>query len=142
MLIRQPGGSPVPDHAPWLYRGFFDLPRAYRTIFNLDECTAGLKGLKDLWGDGQDGSTIISLANAFEEKYPVSNKEALEGWKALFFKPGTKQFAWREQYNKVMKEIIDFAGGPDAISDTRFPKWGALHQENVEFKRRPTSMPT
>ena len=143
LLTRQHGGDRTPNKTSYLYRGFFDLPRAYRIIFNLDSCTEGMSKLREAYQDHEHASLVLPCIDGFEKSYPASNKEILKGWKDKFFQPGTKQYAWREKYNKAMKEIIDLAGGPDAIRDTRFTVWGASHREgDLNFKRSPVEMPT
>ena len=79
-------------------------------------------------------------ADDFEKNCPESNKAAIEGWKAKFFEPGTKQNQWREQYNSAMKKILELAG---EIPDPRFGNWSTAHHDgDYKFSRRPDTRPT
>jgi hypothetical protein len=134
LLYAQPGWNIQLHYSPWLYRGFFFLPIAYRYIFTLTNTISKLKTLP---------SFCQKEAEEFESNYPASNKAALEGWQEQFFIPGTKQSKWREQYNTAMETIFKFVGDQESKSDGRFYKWGRCHEDqDLAFRRSPDTLPT
>ena len=121
-----------PFSCPWLWRGFFSLPEAYRYIFDLPDCILEFEGRGEKKAEDE-----------FAKTYPASNRQVHEGWKEKFFIPGTKQYEWRQKYNEAMEAIFAQVGGIDAIPDERFQKWGALHNDDdYTFNRYPGSKPT
>ncbi len=120
-----------PFSCPWLYKGAFRLPEAYRNIFNLPDCIAEFE--REGYKEAED---------KFAKTYPASNRQLREGWKEKFFIPGTKQYEWRQKYNEAMEAIFAQTGGIDKIPDERFVNWGRLHaQGDYQFCRSPGSKP-
>ncbi|MBS0630261.1 MAG: hypothetical protein JSS30_08595 [Verrucomicrobia bacterium] len=135
LLQMQPGWCNRADAAPWLYKGFFHLPEAYRILFNLPA------HIDNAIIQRYEKSPIHkSYAEKYLQSYPVKNRELLQGWHAKFFQEGTKQYAWREAYNRIMQETFELAEG---ITDKRFINWGGKHDLNqYQFSERPDTMPT
>lgn len=126
-------GALLSSKGHWLRKGFVMLSQAYRTIYNLEEHYAVLEHLKqslersckkireDIALGKALPNTIYSwearlqTLEKYEKNYSSPNKKALENWQNLFFTPGTKQFEWRQNYNKTMAKILELGKGAEAF---------------------------
>ncbi len=136
LLMKQPGLDNRKLHSsPWLFSGAFALPVAYRNIFDLPNyCESNF--------DSYLAFAKPSLQN-FADNYPITNREMHNGWKEKFFTPGTKQYEWRQAYNREIEAILEQVGGEEQVPDNRFRNWARPHKDNdYYFYKKPDTLPT